>query len=159
MHPAAAPAKPKKPARRVALKPSAEPGRPTSSAELDAAVEAIARRAVLVDTPAMAKYLQEHLGQKLTAYIAGIKDVKSVGQWSRGRATPSGVGRERLRAAYHATALLTVVYSDESAQAWFFGANHALDDRAPAAVLRDAETPDEIARLAPLARAFVRGAS
>ena len=53
---------------------------------------------------------------------------------------------------------IIAVYDDRAAQGWFFGANHALDDRAPAAVLRDAETPDEIARIVPLARAFVRGA-
>jgi len=131
----------------------------TDASELAAVAASIARQAVLMTTPELAQYLQLHLAQKLTAYVAGIKDLKSVGQWARGRSEPSAITRERLRAAYHATALLTAVYSDETACAWFFGTNHMLDDRAPAAVLRDAQTPAEIARLVPLARAFVGGAS
>jgi hypothetical protein len=131
---------------------------PTDPAALDDLAERIARDAVLKKTPELAAFLQEHLTQALTAYVAGIKDIKSVGQWARGRSEPSAIGRERLRAAYQATALLTEIYDDRAAQGWFFGANHRLDDQAPAAVLREAETPDEIARIPPLARAFVRGA-
>jgi hypothetical protein len=113
---------------------------------------------VLIDTAAMAGYLQEHLGQKLTAYLAGLKDVKSVGQWAQARSEPPAITRERLRAAFHATSLFLIVYGDREAQGWFFGANSSLNDRAPAAVLREAETPAEMALIAPLARAFVRGA-
>jgi hypothetical protein len=132
---------------------------PTDPAALDGAIERTARAAVLIDTSEMADFLQTHLGQKLTAYIAGNKDLKTVSQWAKGRAEPSAIARERLRAAYHATALLAHVYGDRAAQAWFFGANHALDDHAPAAVLREAETPGEMAKIAPLAIAFVRVAS
>lgn len=119
---------------------------------------ALARRVVLLEVPEMADYLQEHLGQRLTAYLAGIKDVKSVGQWIQGRSEPSAIARERLRAGYHATIWLTTAFGDRAAQGWFFGANHALDDRAPAAVLREATTPDEVAAVAPLAKAFARAA-
>lgn len=118
----------------------------------------LSRRVVLLDIAEIAAYLQEHLGQKLTAYIAGVKDVKAVGKWAQGRAVPSAITRERLRAGYHATALFSGSYGDQAAQGWFFGANSSLDDRAPAAVLREADTPDQIARIAPLARAFVRSA-
>ncbi len=113
---------------------------------------------VLIETADMAGYLQEHLGQKLTAYLAGLKDVKSVGQWAQARSEPPAITRERLRAAFHATSLFLITYGDREAQGWFFGANSSLDDRAPAAVLREAETPAEMALIAPLARAFVRGA-
>jgi hypothetical protein len=106
----------------------------------------------------MATYLQQHLGQRLTAYLAGLKNVKTVGQWARGRVAPPAITRERLRAAFHSTQLLVFRYGDDAAQGWFFGANSSLDDQAPAAVLRDAETPDELALIVPLARAFVRGA-
>ena len=106
----------------------------------------------------MATYLQVHLGQKLTAYLAGLRNTKTVGQWARGKIAPPAVTRERLRAAYHATLFLSGRYGDEAARGWFFGANSSLDDRAPAAVLREAEDPGEMAMIAPLARAFVRGA-
>ena len=126
--------------------------------DVDELLEAVARDAVVLDAHEMASYLQEHLGQQLTAYLAGLQNQKSVGQWARGRVTPPAITRERLRAAYHATRLLAEAYSDTAAQGWFFGAHTALDDQAPAAVLRTADTPDEIALIAPLARAFVRGA-
>ena len=131
---------------------------PTDTSRLEAADREIARRAVLIGVDEMAAFLQEHLGQKLTAYVAGIKDAKAVGQWAQGRVEPSAIARERLRAAYHVTALFVSVYGDRAAQAWFFGANAGLDDQAPAAALRDAGTPAEIARIVPLARAFIRGA-
>jgi hypothetical protein len=127
-------------------------------ADLDAAEESISRSAVLAETAELASFLQEHLGQRLTAYLAGLKDAKAVGQWARGRVEPPAITRERLRAAFYATSLFVLRYGDEAAQGWFFGANSSLDDRAPAAVLRDAETPDELALIVPLARAFLRGA-
>jgi hypothetical protein len=126
--------------------------------QLDLADESISRSAVLADAAGLAAYLQEHLGQRLTAYLAGLKDVKMVGQWAKGRVEPPAITRERLRAAFYATSLFLLRYEDEAAQGWFFGANSSLDDRAPASVLRDAETPDQIALIVPLARAFVRGA-
>lgn len=119
---------------------------------------ALERAIVLLQVPEMAKYLQAHLGQRLTAYLAGIKDSKAVGQWIQGRSEPSAITRERLRAGYHAAVMLCNAFGDPAAQAWFFGANGALDDGAPAAALREAATPNEIARIAPLAKAFVRGA-
>lgn len=129
-----------------------------SADPLDLSEEAISRSAVLAEPSEMAEFLQGHLGQKLTAYVAGLKDVKTVGQWARGKVEPPALTRERLRAAFHATELLAVRYGDEAAQGWFFGANSSLDYRAPAAVLREAETPEELALIVPLARAFVRGA-
>lgn len=131
---------------------------PTHADDLDAAEEAITRRVLLSESSEMARYLQEHLGQKLTAYLAGLKNAKTVGQWTQGRVEPPAITRERLRAAYHATELFLMAYGDRTAQGWFFGANASLNDRAPAAVLREAETPEEMALIAPLARAFVRGA-
>lgn len=131
---------------------------PTDAATLQAAEQDIARRVVLIDADEMAAFLQEHLGQKLTAYLAGIKDAKAVGQWAQRRADPSAIVRERLRAAYHVTALFAATYGERAAQGWFFGTNAALDDQAPAATLRTAETPEEIARIVPLARAFIRSA-
>jgi hypothetical protein len=124
----------------------------------DQADEKIARDAVLADPDALALYLQEHLGQRLTAYLAGLNNGRMVGEWSRGKAAPPALTRERLRVAYQATRLFLLRYSDQAAQGWFFGANATLDQRAPASVLRDAQSPDELALIVPLVRAFMRGA-
>jgi len=156
-------------ARSSSVKPRASSGKTRGSREVrsgspegmtstDFAEEKINRRVVLAESSEMAAYLQKHLGQKLTAYLAGLKDVKTVGQWAKGRVEPPALTRERLRAASHAAELFNVRYNDKAAQGWFFGANSSLDDRAPAAVLREAQTPDELATIVPLARAFVRGA-
>lgn len=131
---------------------------PTDDAALESLDREIAHSVVFLEANELADFLQSHLGQKLTAYLAGIKDVKAVGQWARGRAEPSAITRERLRAAYQVTALFSSIYGDRAAQAWFFGANSAFDDQAPAAVLRASETPEEIARVVPAGRAFVRSA-
>lgn len=131
---------------------------PTDDAALESLDREIAHSVVFLEANELADFLQSHLGQKLTAYLAGIKDAKAVGQWARGRAEPSAITRERLRAAYQVTALFSSLYGDRAAQAWFFGANSAFDYQAPAAVLRVAETPEEIARVVPAGRAFVRSA-
>jgi hypothetical protein len=134
------------------------PAPPSSARHLDALDDDIARRVILATTPEIAGYLQEHLGQKLTGYLAGLKDTKNVGQWAKGTSEPPAITRERLRAAFHATRLFLTTYDDHAVQGWFFGANSSLDNRAPAAVLREAQTPDEMALIAPLAHAFVRAA-
>lgn len=142
-------------ARAVTERPGSAP---TDDAALESLDREIAHSVVFLEAQELADFLQSHLGQKLTAYLAGIKDAKAVGQWARGRAEPSAITRERLRAAYQVTALFGAIYGDRAAQAWFFGANSAFDDQAPAAVLRVAETPEDIARVVPAGRAFVRSA-
>jgi hypothetical protein len=149
------PAAAKKPARPRRLE-EVVPATPSSARHLDALDDDIARRVILAATPELAGYLQEHLGQKLTGYLAGLKDTKNVGQWAKGTSEPPAITRERLRAAFHATHLFLTAYDDHAVQGWFFGANSSLDNRAPAAVLREAQTPDEMALIAPLAHAFVR---
>lgn len=67
---------------------------PTSEEEV---AEAIARSSVLAEPTDMAQYLQAHLGQQLTAYLAGLKDPKTVGQWGRGKARPPALTRAASR--------------------------------------------------------------
>jgi hypothetical protein len=45
----------------------------------------------------VAIYLQEALGQKLTAYIAGISDQRQVGAWARQEHEPRAESLRRLR--------------------------------------------------------------
>lgn len=150
--------RPRKRPAQAAGKQAASALTATDAATLQIADDKITAKAVVIHPGEMATFLQEHLGQKLTAYIAGQKDAKAVGQWAKGRAVPSAIVCERLRAAYQVTSLFDATYGDRAASGWFFGANSALDEQAPAAVLRTAETPDEIARVVPLARAFIRSA-
>ena len=113
--------------------------------------------AARADTTEIAGYLQAHLGQKLTAYLAGVKDPKMVGKWARGT-EPRDAASMRLRAAFQATRMLVGAYGDRCAKAWFVGTNTRLDDEAPAWVLRQAEAPDELRLVVPIARAFAGAA-
>jgi hypothetical protein len=60
----------------------------------------------------------------------------------------------RLREAYTAAQLLLAAYGDEAAKAWFFGSNVELADQAPAYVLREADTWEDLRLVVPAARAF-----
>jgi hypothetical protein len=115
----------------------------------------IERQAVTSDISTVAAYLQEHLGQKVTAYLSGVKDAKLVGQWSAGKVQPRPLPGFRLRSAYQAARYLVDAYGSETAQAWFFGRNSNFDGRAPALVLREAENPEDWSLVVSAAKGFV----
>lgn len=119
--------------------------------------EIITREAIAIDIMKVSAYLQAALGQKLTAYIAGINDPKMVGRWAKGRVQPRDLANLRLREAYKATRMLVEAYDATTAKAWWVGTNTRLDDHAPAAVLRNAEDPEAARFVAPAARAFAGG--
>jgi hypothetical protein len=115
--------------------------------------------ATTLDISKIAAYLQTHLGQKITAYLAGLDNAKTVGLWISGNVAPRDLPKTRLRYAYQAARLLTEAYDDETAKAWFFGSNTLLDDEAPAYVLRHGTTPDDLRLVIPTARNFVQAAA
>jgi hypothetical protein len=105
----------------------------------------------------VASYLQEQLGQKLTAYVAGVTDPKMVGRWAAGKAQPRDEREMRLRDAFKATKMLVAAFGAQTAKAWWVGSNTRLDDRAPAAIVRGATDPDMLRFVVPAARAFAGG--
>jgi hypothetical protein len=80
-------------------------------------------------------YLQDVLGQRLTAVVAGVADAKAVGKWAKGQRLPHPDAELRLRHAYQVAQLLIQAESAETVRAWFLGMNPDLDDEAPAVVL------------------------
>jgi hypothetical protein len=131
-----------------------------SVAERAAAVDTWARdvagqaheRAVRASAAEAAAFLQDLVGQKLTATMVGIGDPKAVGKWARGEREPRGETARRLREAFQVATLLELAESAQTARAWLIGMNPHLDDRAPAAVLA---TPDGGERVMRAARAFL----
>jgi hypothetical protein len=99
-------------------------------------------------------YLQQHLGQRTTAYIGGVSDAKMVARWATRRNVPRDRAQMRLREGYQAARLLVGAFGDETAKAWFFGSNLGLGDRAPAYVLRHARSWEDLRLIVPAARAF-----
>lgn len=100
--------------------------------------------AVRSEISEVAAYLQEHLGQRVAAYLSGLKDPKSVGQWATGRVEPRDAASLRLRHGYQATRLIAEAFGDQTAKAWLFGSNSRLGGEAPAYVLRHARVPEEV---------------
>src|ERR671939_1340494 len=99
-------------------------------------------RTARLGLPAIVGSLQDILGQRLVAVIAGVSDAKAVGKWARGERSPHPEAERRLRHAFHITQLLLQQESAETVRAWFVGMNPDLDDQAPAVLL--AEDPQAV---------------
>jgi hypothetical protein len=112
----------------------------------------IETRALHAPVAEAADFLQRCIGQRLTAYVCGLKDSKTVGRWAAGVVEPRETARLRLRVAYHAALLLVEAYGPETATAWFVGTNGALADEAPAWVLRHGEDLDDLRAIVPAAK-------
>lgn len=118
---------------------------------VDVALEqAVHGRAVRLTMPKIVGSLQDVVGQRLVAVIAGVSDAKAVGKWVRGERSPHPDAEQRLRHAFQIVQLLLERESAETVRAWLVGMNPDLDDRAPALVL--AEDP---VRVLQAARAFL----
>jgi hypothetical protein len=99
------------------------------------------------------------LGKKITAYLAGVKDTRTVDAWLEpGRAADESrrLDFARLRIALRVAMLLATQESTSVVQAWFGGLNPQLSDRNPSRLLRDGKAADQEAVLN-AARAFVVG--
>jgi len=112
--------------------------------------QAVHGLATRLEVPPLVRSLQDVLGQRLVAVIAGVNDAKAVGKWARGERSPHPEAERRLRDAFHVAQLLLQNESAETVRAWFLGMNPDLDDQAPALAL--AEHPNEVLQAA---RAFL----
>jgi uncharacterized protein (DUF2384 family) len=83
----------------------------------------------------IAAYLQDTVGQRVAAAIAGLADAKQIGRYAREEAQPHGTTERRLREGYKVVRMLVDAYDDKTARAWLFGTNTRLDDQAPVEVL------------------------
>ena len=113
------------------------------------------RQAVAAPLTEVAGLLQEVLSRRLTAFIAGVKDGKTVSRWANGEVTEirEHETEQRLRMAYEIAQLLLLHDSPQTVKAWFIGLNPQLDDRSPAEVIREGQLREALAA----ARAFVVG--
>lgn len=101
----------------------------------------------------IAGYLQDTVGQRVAAAIAGLGDAKQIGRYaSEGGPEPHLTADNRLRAGYRVVRMLVDAYDEKTARAWLFGTNTRLDDRAPIEVLGHAEEPSELAAVVRAAR-------
>lgn len=80
----------------------------------------IERESTVTPARELALYLQETIGQKLTAFMAGLTDAKVVGRWASGKNEPQLENEMRLRYGYRVVRLLTNAYDATTAKAWLF---------------------------------------
>lgn len=114
-------------------------------------------RAARLEFPVLVKELAELLGPKLVAYIAGVKEVRAVREWSADERTARSPIPDRLRFAYQVGWLIAPHDSPAVARAWFQGLNPQLDDRSAARLLRDGDLEEVGPLILAAARAFVSG--
>jgi hypothetical protein len=81
-------------------------------------------------------FLEEVLGRKLVAALAGVADPKAVGRWASGERSPRPAAEEKLRVAYQVFRLLLAEDSKHTIRAWFIGLNPQLNDESPVMVIR-----------------------
>ena len=99
--------------------------------------QAVHRLATRRELPGLVRHLQDVLGQRLVAAVAGVRDAKAVGKWARGDRVPHPDAERRLRHASQVTQLLLGAESAATVRAWFLGTNPDLGDRPPAEALAD----------------------
>lgn len=115
--------------------------------------EAVHGLATRMDMAQLIRSLQDVLGQRLVAVVAGVRDAKAVSKWAKGERSPHPDAELRLRNAYQVTQLLLQKESAETVRAWFVGMNPVLDDQAPALAI--AEQPQDVLQAA---RSFLASA-
>jgi len=110
-------------------------------------------RSVTATTADIARFLQEVLGPKLTAHLAGISNHRTVATWATGANKPRPDAEARLRLAYQIVHLIQADESLHVVRAWLIGLNPQLDDEAPATAIRDGRFREVLTA----ARAFIAG--
>jgi len=117
-------------------------------------IEQAHQQATRAPVPDVAAYLQDLLSRRLVAYVAGVKDAKTVSRWANGEVKAMRQeSEERLRTAYEIAQLLIQFDSPRVIKAWFIGLNPQLGDDSPATTIREGRLKDAKAA----ARAFVAG--
>lgn len=121
---------------------------------MTAAIEQAYRLSIETPLAQIVQALQETLTRRMVAYIAGVKDGRSVTRWSNGDVVDIRQSSdERLRAAYWIMQLLSQYDSPAIVKAWFIGLNPQLGDVAPAEAIRDGRLKETLGA----ARVFIVG--
>jgi hypothetical protein len=115
------------------------------------------QRALRLSMPEVVQQLVALLGRKLTAYIGGVKDARSVDRWVAGGEI-YGDAEPRLRFAFQVAETLAGHDSPSVIQAWLTGVNPELGDRVPIRLLREGDLHVIAPSILGAARAFIAGA-
>jgi hypothetical protein len=114
------------------------------------------RESTTTPFPKLVQILTGIIGKKLTAYVAGVKDVRALDRWMEG-AEPYKNAEQRLRFTFRV--VRTLQSSDHPAvvQAWLTGLNPELNDRVPIRLLREGRLETVAPEILGAVRAFLAG--
>jgi hypothetical protein len=119
------------------------------------AATTIHRDAIAAPLDQVARLLQDVLSRRLTAYLTGVADGKTVSRWANKEVTEirDHATEQRLRVAYEIAQLLLQTDAAPAVKGWFIGLCPELDDVAPAEAIRNGDLRQALAA----ARAFSIG--
>jgi hypothetical protein len=100
--------------------------------------------------------LANSIGRKLTAYVAGVKDVRALDRWMEGK-EPYGNAEPRLRLTFQVVRTLLDHDPPNVVRAWLTGVNPELGDRVPLRLLREGDLDVIAPEVLAAARAFISG--
>ncbi len=83
------------------------------------------------------------IGDRLTCYIAGVRDVRTIASWQAKRDVPH-IPARRLQIAFQTALMLRAQYQPDQIAPWFTWLSDRLDDKSPASVLHAANTEEEL---------------
>jgi hypothetical protein len=106
------------------------------------------------DFTEVGEYLSQHLGLKLTAYVCGAKNTRSVNGWKKGK-LPGIEVETRVRYAHQVAVFIVEAFGADTAKSWLFGKNRNLKGRAPAWVLRHGKKIEDLKSVVDAAKKFV----
>ena len=84
------------------------------------------------------------IGDRLTCYIAGVRDARTIASWQAKGDVPY-VSARRLQLALQTALLLRTQYQPDQIVRWFTWLSDRLGDKSPACVLHSASTEEEFA--------------
>ena len=114
------------------------------------------REATASPFPKLVGELVHSIGKKLTAYIAGVKDMRALDRWMEGAARYKNA-EDRLRFAYRVVKTLEKHDHAAVVQAWLTGLNPELNDQVPIRLLREGDLEKVGPEILGAVRAFVAG--
>lgn len=86
----------------------------------------------------IATFLEEVLGQRLTAEMLQISNHKLLGKWKNRQQMPGSLDtQDKLRKIYQLTYLLNQFEKPLTVRAWFLGMNPDLDDKLALDLIKD----------------------
>ena len=111
--------------------------------------------AARMDFSGLVNGLQDILGARLVAYIASVKDTRTIQGWADGGSVKNREKVDsRLRLAHEIAMCMYKIEGRETTQAWFQGLNPLLGDTRPARLLREGDIDTDGPRLRDAERAF-----